>query len=91
MDYFGLNTGLFFIFRSNRLQTELMDQRLFFLNRDYGWLLGCFPGNAPHRHFTVQATVSGQPFQLHTSAGVCTTRYALIASSAEHAITAAPR
>ncbi len=63
-----------------------MERIVFWLTRDFGALLGVFPPNLPHRHFTIQITVSDEVFQAHLGGQILESRSLLIASNVDHAI-----
>jgi hypothetical protein len=66
-----------------------MDKPTLFLTKNFGVVLGSSPQHAPHRHFSIQLTISDQPFVVHTDQTAGAGVHALSASNVMHHISLA--
>lgn len=63
---------------------------MFFLTDDFGGLWGELNPHAMHRHYTVQLTVSDQPFTTHTPSASLTASSVIIGSNVPHQLEVQP-
>ena len=60
----------------------------FLLTNDFGVVLGAFPGNYPHKHYTIQLTTSDSPFIVGTENNKMKSDTCIIASNLNHKVEA---
>lgn len=65
---------------------KISTKRLFLITNNFGAVLGTFPNNINHKHYTIQITISDKPFTTKTNTDKLTHNHCLIGSNIEHSI-----
>ena len=65
-------------------------EAVFLLSENFGGILGTFPQNSPHRHFTVQITISDNELTTYVNGEKLRSKSSIIASNTTHNIDVLP-